>query len=191
MEDQLAISRIKQGDPGGLEVLVKRYQVKAVYAAYLILQDRSLSEEVTQTAFVRVVEKVHQFDDSRPFSPWFFRIVVNLAVKIAKEQTRFTGWDEESEENSGFLAKWLIDPQPHPEKLFEQKEFTQTIRAALKHLSPEQRSVVVMRYFLEMSEADMAIKLERPVSTIKWWLRSARHRLGILLRASRYFKDQE
>ena len=45
--------------------------------------------------------------------------------------------------------------------------------------------MVVMRYSLEMSEADMSIKMERPVSTIKWWLRDARKRLSYLMNGSR------
>ena len=77
MDDQIAISRLKQGDPGGLETLVRDYQVQAVYTAYMIVFDRSLAEEVAQTAFVRVAEKIQQFDEKRPFAPWFFRIVVN------------------------------------------------------------------------------------------------------------------
>ena len=43
MKDQIAVSRLKQGDLGGLEVLVSHYQVQAVHAAYMILYDRSLA----------------------------------------------------------------------------------------------------------------------------------------------------
>jgi RNA polymerase sigma-70 factor (ECF subfamily) len=191
MEDQTAISRIKQGDPGGLELLVKRYQVKAVHAAYLILHDRSLAEEVAQTAFLRVVEKIHQFDDDRTFAPWFFKIVVNDAIKAAREKNRLTGLDEEAEGDPLTLAHWLMDPQPQPERYLEITESKQLIWAAMEQLNPEQRAVVVMRYFLEMSEVNMAAMLERPISTVKWWLRSARERLRIILRASRYFEDRE
>ena len=49
MEDQIAISRLKQGDLNGLEALVRRYQARAVHAAYMIVYDRSLAEDVVQT----------------------------------------------------------------------------------------------------------------------------------------------
>ena len=62
MDEQIAISRIKQGDLSGLESLVKRYQVRAVHAAYLILYDRALADATAQTAFLKVVERIHQFD---------------------------------------------------------------------------------------------------------------------------------
>lgn len=112
MDDQTAISRIKQGDLNGLEALVGRYQVKAVYAAYLVLQDRSLAEDVAQDAFLKIYEKIHQFEDGRPFAPWFFRIVVNDAVKIARRQRRLRSLDEEPEEQPEVgkaLARWMID----------------------------------------------------------------------------------
>jgi RNA polymerase sigma-70 factor, ECF subfamily len=188
MEDQIAISRIKQGDVSALEALVKRYQVQAVHAAYAIVYDRGLAEDVAQTAFVKVVERAHQFDDERPFAPWFFRIVVNDAIKAARKQQNTLSL-EEMDEPTAELAKRLIDPNSKPEQALEQKEMRQNILKAIQTLSPEQRAVVVMRYFLEMSEADMVIKMERPLSTIKWWLRNARNRLRSLIGASQMEED--
>ncbi|PKN90684.1 MAG: RNA polymerase subunit sigma-24 [Chloroflexi bacterium HGW-Chloroflexi-6] len=191
MEDQIAISRIKQGDPGGLEALVGVYQVRAVYTAYMIVFDRSLAEEIAQTAFVRIVEKIQQFDEKRPFAPWFFRIVVNEALRVARYQRQTISLDDDPDEDVSAVARWLSDPQPQPEKLVEAKETQQVLLAALKRLKPEQRAVVVMHYYFEMSEADMSARLDRPVSTIKWWLRAARERLQSLLRSSRMFEDRD
>ena len=85
MEDRIAISRFKQGDLSAVEPLVKRYQVQAVHAAYAIVHDKATAEDVAQVAFIKVAEQIHQFDEARPFGPWFFRIVVNDAIKIAKK----------------------------------------------------------------------------------------------------------
>ncbi|HSB03356.1 MAG TPA: sigma factor, partial [Anaerolineales bacterium] len=114
MEDRIAISRIKQGDLNGLEVLVNRYQVRAVQAAYLILYDRALAEDVAQTAFVKVAEKAYQFDEQRPFAPWFFRIVVNDAIKAAKRLKHSISLDEQLDEPTVRLATQLIDPTLQP-----------------------------------------------------------------------------
>jgi RNA polymerase sigma-70 factor, ECF subfamily len=180
-EDQIAISRIKQGDLSALETLVKRYQVQAVHAAYAIVYDRALAEDIAQTAFVKVLERVHQFDEERPFVPWFFRIVVNDSVKAARKQKTILSLQEESDQPTVQLAKWLIDPSLRPEQVLEQKQTHLNILRAIQSLSPEQRAVIVMRYFLEMSEADMVAKMDRPLSTVKWWLREARKRLKNLI----------
>jgi len=181
MEDRIAISRLKQGDLSAVEPLVKRYQVQAVHAAYAILHDQALAEDVVQSAFVKVVERIRQFDEERPFAPWLFRIVVNDAVKTAKKKKRIISLDEQLDQPTAQLAKWLISPEPKPEQLLEEKEVRQTILKAMQHLTPEQRAVIVMRYFLEMSEVDMSVEMDRPLSTIKWWLRDARKRLRSLI----------
>ena len=184
MDDRIAISHIKQGDLTGLESLVKRYQVQAVHAAYLIVYDRVLAEDIAQTAFVRVMERIHQFDEERPFAPWFFRIVVNDAIKAANKQKRHIAL-EEFDEPTLQLAQWLTHPDLQPERLIEQKETREHILKAIQSLPPHQRAVIVMRYFLDMSEAEMSTKLERPLSTVKWWLRDARKRLYDLMDRSR------
>jgi RNA polymerase sigma-70 factor (ECF subfamily) len=180
MEDRIAISYINKGDLNGLETLVNRYQVQAVHAAYMIIYDRALAEDAAQVAFVKVAEHIHQFDEERPFAPWFFRIVVNNALKLAKRQKRNISL-EDLDEPTAQLAEWLTDSALLPEQVMEQKETREKILKAIHSLSPEQRAVVVMRYYLEMSEADMSTKMERPLSTIKWWLRDARKRLYNLM----------
>ena len=184
MDDRIAISRIKQGDLSALDALVRHYQVQAVQAAYAIVFDRALAEDLAQTAFLKVVERINQFDDERPFAPWFFRIVVNDAIKAAKKQKTLLLLEEESDEPTAQLAKWLIDPTSGPEEILEQKQSRENILKAIHSLSAEQRAVIVMRYFLDMSEADMVIKTDRPLSTVKWWLREARGRLRSLIGSS-------
>jgi len=183
MEDQIAISRLKQGDLNGLEALVHRYQARAVHAAYMIVYDRPLAEDVVQTAFVKVAEHIQQFDEERPFAPWFFRMVVNDALKSAKKQRRQVSLDEQPDHPAAQLAKWLVDPGMQPDQVVEQKETRQIILKAISSLPPGQRAVIVMRYFLDMSMSDMSAKTGRPLSTIKWWLRDARQRLRGLMDA--------
>ena len=180
MDDQTAISRIKQGDLNGLETLVNRYHIQAVHAAFMIVFDRSQAEDVVQAAFIKAAERIHQFDEERPFAPWFFRIVVNDALKLARKQKRNVSL-ENLDEPAARIAEWLTDPGIRPEPLLEQMEMRENILKAIQSLPPEQRTVIVMQYFLDMSEAEMSAKMKRPLSTIKWWLRDARKRLRNLL----------
>ena len=176
MDDQLAISRLKQGDLNGLEILVNRYQVQAVRAAYLVLYDRGLAEDVAQTAFVKAAERIHQFDENRPFAPWFFRMVVNDALKVAQKQRHSLSLDD-LDEPTAHLADWLTDSAPPPEQQLEEKEIRENLLQAIHSLPPEQRAVIVMQYYLNLSEAELSARMDRPLSTIKWWLRDARKRL--------------
>lgn len=81
MDETQAVRSLKQGNLDGLETLVQNHQVKAVRAAYLILGDRGLAQEVVQKAFIKIAGRIDQFDERYPFAPWFYRIVVNDARK--------------------------------------------------------------------------------------------------------------
>jgi RNA polymerase sigma-70 factor, ECF subfamily len=181
MDELQAIARLQQGDLNGLEFLVQHYQVQAVHSAYLILGERPLAEDVAQTAFLKVARKIDQFDARYPFRAWFLRIVINDALKAAKRQQRNRSLDE----SPAAAQAWLTDPAKLPEELLETDEIRAAVWQALALLTPEQRAVIVQRHFLEMSEAEMAAEHQRPASTVKWWLHTARGRLRTLLKAYR------
>lgn len=177
-EEQQAIARLKQGDLNGLEPLVKAYQALAVHTAFLIVADRAAAEDIVQAAFLKTARSIRQFDSSRPFKPWFLRMVVNDCIKWARNQQRTPSLDAPSEA----VLAWLTDPTPEPQEIVETGELQRAVWDALRQLSPEQRAVIVQRHFLEMDEAEMVQKLQRPASTVKWWLHTARQRLKVLLR---------
>ncbi|MBC7251671.1 MAG: sigma-70 family RNA polymerase sigma factor [Anaerolineae bacterium] len=184
MKEQTAIARLKRGDISGLEALVRKYQVQAVRAAYLITRDRALAEDIVQTAFLRAYERIGQFDAGRPFGPWFLRSVVNDAVKAAARREHQVSLETNSEEENDktSLAEFLADPGPGPDDLVEAAEVRQAVQVALGKLPPAQRAVIVLRYYLDLSEAEMADELACPPGTVKWRLHAARKRLRTLLR---------
>ncbi len=181
MDEKQAIAQLKRGDPGGLEVLVRLYQLPALRAAALIVGDPAVAEDIVQNAFLRAGERIAQFDEQRPFKPWFLRSVVYDAIKAAKRDRRFISLDDE-EENA--IRIDLADPSPLPEELVESREFTRAVWRALEQLPPHQRAAIVLRYYLDMREDEMGKELQSPTGTIKWWLHDARRRLAKLLRSS-------
>lgn len=179
-EDQ-AITRLKLGDLSGMEVIVRRYQVKAVHAAILIVHDRGLAEEIAANAFFQAAQKIHQFDDRRPFGPWFLRSVINAALHEMSRQKRIVSLEESSESELGKVAEWLIDPGLCPQDLVENDALYETVWKALDQLHPNQRAAIVMRYMQDRSEMEITETFHRPLTTIKWWLYDARERLRRIL----------
>lgn len=184
LDEKDAVLRLKTGDITGLEVLVKQYQIKAIRTAYLITQDKALAEDIVQDAFVRVYHRIEQYDSNRPFSPWFMRIVANDAVKAIRRGHRQVSLDASLTENDdATFLEFLVDSAPHPDERVEQGELKQVVRDALQQLSPEQRKVVVLRYYLGMNEREMSDELDIPKGTVKWRLSAARKILrGVLPR---------
>lgn len=177
-----AITRLKNGEIKGLAVLVQRYQTQAIRTAFLITQDRALAEDVVQAAFLRVYQRIEQFDTRRPFGPWFMRIAANAAVQAAQRNLRQVSLDAPVSLDgeltyADVLPMLALDPAGEAEAA----ELRQQVWEALGRLSPEQRAAIVMRYYLDLSESEMAAQLETPAGTIKWRLHAARKRLRALL----------
>ncbi len=151
-EERQAIARLKRGDIGRLEPLVRRYQLPALRAATLITRDRALAEDIVQAAFLRAYERIGQFDPGRPFGPWFLRVVVNDAAKAAARRQRQQSLDEPEADGTA-IAERLAASEGDPLALLERAETEREISAALAYLPVAQRAAIVQRYYLDLSEA--------------------------------------
>ncbi|MBF6613401.1 MAG: RNA polymerase sigma factor [Chloroflexi bacterium] len=175
MEESEAITRLQAGDIGGLEELVRRHYIHALRTAYLIVRDHSIAEDIVQAAFLRIFERIEQFQTGRSFEPWFIRSIVNDALMLERRKRRSPDSVSESE------ARLLPSYAPAMDERLMRSETSEAIWATLGKLSLSQRAVIVMRYYLDMSEDEMASKLNCPPGTVKSRLHAARQRLRQLL----------
>ena len=183
MDEHQAIQRLKNGDISGLEFLVARHQVKAVRTAYLITRDLGLAEDVVQDSFLQAFRSINGFDSTRLFEPWFMRSVVNASVKMMQRSAKQVEVGDEADES---LFAELAARVESVEEQVESLEVQNQIWDAMQKLSPRQRAVIVQRYFLEMSEKEMAEEAGSAVGTVKWMLNAARERLrGLIERSER------
>jgi RNA polymerase sigma-70 factor, ECF subfamily len=182
LEEKQAIARLKQGDLDGMECLVRQHQDRAVSAAYLIVRDLALAEDIVESSFLNAAQKIEQFDERRPFGPWFLRSVIHASIKAVNRQNRQVSLDEEAVDETRPWVDLLLDPNPQPGEIVETRETREMVWKALYQLTPEQRGAVVMRHFLDMDAQEMIQLSGRPETTVRWWLRTARKRLAVLLR---------
>ena len=176
MDDLQAIFCLKRGDLGGLEILMQRYQVKAARAAFLITHDESLAQDIVQETFIHIYQRIHQFDESRPFEPYLIRSVIHAALNVVRVSRKFISLEDESDK-----VENLLDRAASVESQMEFTQLQHEILNALSKLSPRQRAVIVQRYYLNMSEKEMASTLDAAPGTVKWLLNAARERLRKLL----------
>ncbi|HVF99429.1 MAG TPA: sigma-70 family RNA polymerase sigma factor [Chloroflexia bacterium] len=179
MEEGDAIARLKSGDISGLEYLVRKYQVEAVRVAYMVCRDRPLAEDIAQTAFINVFERIGSFDETRPFRGWFLRSVVNAALTASTRGKRTVSLENALHEDDAALAR--LDPAL--EEGIHSAEVSAAISAALAQLPPQQRAAIVLRYYLGMNESEMSAQLNCAPGTSRWHLHRARQRLKKLLPA--------
>ena len=180
MTDYDAVSRLKKGDLSGLEELVVRYQNKALRVVYLIVQDEPLAEDIVVDTFLRVADRITSFDARQPFEPYLMRSLVHAALNATRSQRSAPDGAADADR----LEK-LLSSAPSPEELVESSELRAEIQRALVSLSPRQRAVIIQRYYLQMSEREMAQAADAPTGTIKWLLHQARQTLASLLNKQR------
>jgi RNA polymerase sigma factor (sigma-70 family) len=176
-EDDELIERAKRGDVRSYEQLVERYQGIAVRTAYLVTRASQDAEDAAQEAFVKAYYALSRFRDGAPFRPWLLRIVTNEAsnrVRSARRRDRLALRVAERDCPSG-------DAAPSPEAAALERERDRLLLDAVARLPRRDQQVIGYRYFLDLSEAEMAQALGVRPGTVKSRLSRAMGRLRRLL----------
>lgn len=160
-EDDL-IRRAKRGDTHAYEELVHAFQGIAFRTAYVLSGNAADAEEAAQDGFVKAWRALGRFREGAPFRPWLLRIVANEA----RNRRRLAGRRAHlalraaTEQVSG-------DAAPSPESALLSAETRERLLAAVEALPDDQREMVSLRYFVGLSEREVAESLDLPVGTVK------------------------
>jgi len=168
LSEAALVRAARKGSEAAVEELFARHWSGAYRAALLVTGDRAAAEDIAQEAFLSAVRALPSFDLRRPLRPWLHRIVVNRAI----DWSRARGLRNEVEAGA---AGEPAAPEPRDSGLGD------TIAAALRRLSAEQRAVVVMRYFLELTPGEIAEALDLPRGTVNSRLRRGLDALGDMI----------
>ena len=145
----------QRGSASDLEALFAAHWDRAHRAAYLVVHDSALAEDIAQEAFLAAVRNLDRFDRRRPFGPWLHRIVVNRAIDAARAR---------SHRAETAISEDVVDES-------EREPLDDDVLAALAQLPPDQRAVIVMRHLLGYTPGEIAHALELPRGTVNSRLR--------------------
>lgn len=168
--DARLVEDARRGDRDAFGLLVQRYERRLIRVILRFVQDYELARDLAQETFLRAYERLEQFDPSRRFGPWLFRIGVNLTLDYLRKRKRRGTWALFSE-SSGVRPP---DPGvPDPRKT---AELRQEVRAVLDEIPEKYRSVLILRDLENFSTSEIAAILNRKEATIRWRLAEARNR---------------
>ena len=176
--DHELVARCRRGDWTAFTDLVVRYQRPLYNAAFWIVRNSEDARDVTQTAFLKAAEGLAEFDGRHRFFSWIYRIAVNEALNWIRQNGRDDSLDDDFDTAGSHTAE--------PEWRVGATEVSQRIRAALMRMSVNDRVVISLRHFSELSYEDIARTLDIDVKTVKSRLFDARKRLAELLQDLRY-----
>ena len=169
--DEALVARCLRGEVEAFEPIVARYQRVLFNAAYRLLGDREDARDVAQAALVKAYEKLSSFDPHYRFFSWIYRIVVNEALNTRARRRP-----------SAPLSRDVPDDGSVFETLAS-RERSDSVQSALLRLTAEDREVIVLRHFAELSYAEIGETLGLAEKTVKSRLHEARQRLGRMLGA--------
>lgn len=176
LDEQQLIAEAKRGRVSAYEELVRRYEEVAFRAAYLILNDQADAADAAQEAFIKAYNALARFKDGSPFRPWLVRIVINEARNARKAAQRRGGLAQRYAQRLD-----LGDAAPSPQSAALGSEQRRLLREALGQLRDREQTVLHLRYFLELSEAEMAEAMGCRPGTVKSRLSRALQRLKAVI----------
>jgi RNA polymerase sigma-70 factor (ECF subfamily) len=172
--DRELVERFRQGDRDAFAELVVRYQRPIYNAAFWVLRSAEDANDVAQTVFLRVAERLDEFDSQYRFFSWIYRIAVNESFNLLRGQGRGEALENEDE---------VPDPRDNdPETRASDAEIAKRVRAALLAMGTNDRLVLTLRHFSECSYQEIAQILDVDETTVKSRLFEARYRLRHVLR---------
>jgi RNA polymerase sigma-70 factor (ECF subfamily) len=181
ISDDEVVRRVRAGETGLFEVLMRRYNQRLYRVARAILRDGAEAEDVTQQTYVDAYRHLDQFAGRAMFSTWLIKIALHDALGRARRRGRFDG-HEAVEGEDGDTMSGLKSPGPDPERQAFAGELRALIEAAIDSLPEHYRAVFVMRAVEGMSTAESAECLDITEETAKTRL----HRARLLLRDTLY-----
>ena len=154
------------------EELVRAHQTVAFRTALTITSDAAEAEDAAQEAFVKVYRTLDRFKTGSPFRPWLLTVVANEARNRRRAAGRRLGLTIRATEQMS-----QTDAPPSPETSVVAAERRAELLGAVEGLREEDRDVISLRYFLELSEAEAAAVMGCPRGTVKSRLSRAVGRL--------------
>jgi RNA polymerase sigma-70 factor, ECF subfamily len=157
-EEDLALA-VQQGDESALTQLIERHHSPLLGFLYRMTGgDRTLAEDLVQETFLRMMRSIHSYHYPRRFKSWLYAIATNVTRDYFKRaETRRT------------ISVAEFDPEQFgaSDEAGLSAGEEQMIAQALARLPDHQRSAVIMRYYQDLSLAEIAEALDIPVGTVK------------------------
>ena len=158
------IRSFQEGDSSALETLVLRHKDRLYTSILFLVKDRYLAEDIFQDAFIKIIDTLRggRYSDEGKFLPWAMRIAHNLCVdhfrKVKRTPTIKTGEDQD-------LFEVLNFSEDSMEEKMVRRQSHDRVRDMLDQLPTDQREVIILRHYAEMSFKEIAALTDCSINT--------------------------
>jgi RNA polymerase sigma-70 factor (ECF subfamily) len=172
-DDQQLIAECLDGRTAAFGELVRRYQDRLFNTVYRLVDSTEDAQDVVQDAFLNAYQSLESFKGDAQFFTWLYRIAVNTAISMKRKRRVALTLRAGRQDGEGVDP---FDPSDYsrPEHALDQAEQGRRIQAALNRLSPEHRTVLLLKDMEGQRYEEMAKVLGVPIGTVRSRLHRAR-----------------
>jgi RNA polymerase sigma factor (sigma-70 family) len=174
VSDAALVAACRRGDGRALAALVERYQADVFGTALRLCHNRETALELSNTIFYKAYQNLERYDSERPLRPWLLRIATNETLNWLRSQRR-----DREHVMDGDASETALDVAPgaaegEPETVALRLERRDEVRAALAVLPERYRTVLTLRFFDDLSYAEIAEITGQDANTVGVQLLRAR-----------------
>jgi RNA polymerase sigma-70 factor, ECF subfamily len=171
------INQARQGDEEAFTNLVETYQKPVYNLCYRMLGEAEAAEDAAQETFLKVYQNLARYDRSRSFATWLLSIAAHYCIdRLRRKRFPSVSIDEHEEGQTDLPDRSAPDPESEAAK----KQERERMQTCLLSLDPTDRAAVIMRYWQDSSEIEIAQALNLTVPAVKSRLHRARRTLADL-----------
>lgn len=180
MSDQELVKVYLSGNENALQVLINRHQEKMFTAIYMLVRNREMAEDILQDAFLKIITtlKSGKYNEEGKFIQWAMRISRNLVIDHFRKNKKMP-MVTDSEGNDVF--GYINIPSPNQEDMMVRSEKEQKVRRLIEELPAEQREVLVLRHYAELSFKEISDLTNVSINTALGRMRYALNNLRKLI----------
>jgi RNA polymerase sigma-70 factor (ECF subfamily) len=162
--DEQLVEACQAGEASAFDVLVARWEDRIRGAAYRILGSEDEARDVAQEAFLKAYRGLSGFKREARFSSWLYQIATNLCRDRLRRRRARPQVSLEALEETGPV---IVETRPGADERLLERDLAEAVRRAIHALPEEQREVVILKEYQELTFLEIAQALDVPVSTVK------------------------
>ena len=163
-DDATLVQDYINGNERALEMLIKRHKLKIYNFIYSKVFDRDTAEDIFQETFIKVIKTLKRgvYNEEGKFLPWIMRIAHNLVIDFFRKNNRIPTFDNSDEFD---IFQLIGDGNPSAEKVMINEQVVEDLQNLIVQLPEDQRDVLNMRLYKDMSFKEIAESTEVSINT--------------------------
>lgn len=189
ISDQSLVKQYVQGNETCLEMLITRHKDRIFTTIILIVKDQYIAEDLFQETFIKIIRnlKKGKYNEEGKFLPWAMRIAHNLAIdhfrKIKKMPTISQNPSKGDDDDFDIFSVLKLEENSIEDDMIEE-QIHQDVRNLIDYLPAEQKEIILLRHFKEMSFKDIAESKDISINTALGRMRYALINLRKIMEAN-------